>query len=540
MKDPGEKWPAVSSFKHFKKREEILIRPFIRLDSVTLSVGGQAVFENTNWNWESGQSWAIIGPNGSGKSILAEALCHRIQLLKGNIRYFFHNAEGEPFFEKGDVVIVSPGVHQELMHRYVGYYQARWESLEEGDSPLVSEFLSGHNIEHVSSLDVTPLKTPEEVYLERRSRAVKILGIGNLMDRRLHMLSNGEARKAFIVRALIQAPRLLILDDPFEGLDAESIDAVQTAVTEIIAAGETRVLLTLSEQDNIPEGITNLVHVSVMRVTGMIPAAMAKPAESQDDMPSPISTVRVADGFSCPADYEPSMGTTLMELKNVSVSYNDTKVLSGIDWKILQSQRWALLGPNGAGKTTLLSLIMADNPQAYANEIYLFGRRRGSGESIWEIKSRIGWMSPELQLYYRYGYNCMDVICSGFFDTIGLYRACTKGQRESAMEWLKVLGLKGSEGHPFHTMSAGEQRLTLLGRALVKSPELLVLDEPCQGLDKAHRSHINKMLDGLCEDKSLTMIYVTHHLDELPNSITHVMRLKDGQVAGVEINLGDD
>jgi len=272
-----------------------------------------------------------------------------------------------------------------------------------------------------------------------------------------------------------------------------------------------------------------------MGVTGMMPEGRVMPTAPEDDMPSPVSVVQAADGFSCPADYEPSMGITLMELKKVSVSYNGIKVLSGVDWKILQGQRWALLGPNGAGKTTLLSLIMADNPQAYANEIYLFGRRRGSGETIWEIKSRIGWMSPELQLYYRYGYTCMDVICSGFFDTIGLYRACTESQREAAIEWINLLGLKNYEAHQFHTMSLGEQRLALLGRALVKKPELLVLDEPCQGLDKAHRHYINNILDGLCEDKSLTMIYVTHHLDELPHAVTYVMRLREGKVEDVEI-----
>jgi molybdate transport system ATP-binding protein len=504
--------------------------PFITFENVTLSLDGQVVFENTSWDWEAGQNWAIIGPNGSGKSALAEALCHRTQLLKGSIRYFFRSMEGEPSFEKGEVIMVSPAVHQELIHRYCGYYQARWESLEEGDSPLVCDFLSGSSIEHISSPDVTPLKTPESICLERRFRAVNILGIAHLMGRRLHMLSNGEARKVFIVHALIQAPRLLILDDPLEGLDAESRDAVRNAITEIIMAGETHVLLTFSNPEDVPEGISHLVYASEMRVTGMMPAALAVPTSSQDVMPSPVSIIQSTDGFSCPADYEPSMGITMIELKKVSVSYNGIKVLSGIDWKILQGQRWALLGPNGAGKTTLLSLIMADNPQAYANEIYLFGRRRGSGESIWEIKSRIGWMSPELQLYYRYGFSCMDVICSGFFDTIGLYRACSNSQRESAMEWLKIFGLQNSEGHPFHTMSAGEQRLTLLGRALVKRPELLVLDEPCQGLDKAHRGYINNILDGLCEDKSLTIIYVTHHLEELPHCITHVMRLKDGQV----------
>jgi molybdate transport system ATP-binding protein len=189
-----------------------------------------------------------------------------------------------------------------------------------------------------------------------------------------------------------------------------------------------------------------------------------------------------------------------------------------------------VLGPNGAGKTTLLSLILADNPQAYANDITLFGRRRGSGESIWEIKQSIGWVAPELQLYYPKSATCLDVICSGFFDSVGLYRQCSAGQREVALSWMRRLSLSEQAETPLEQVSEGEQRRVLIARALVKGPALLVLDEPCQGLDADNRDRVLQAINWVGSRPETSMIYVTHRADELPPNITHVLRLNEGRV----------
>ena len=217
-------------------------------------------------------------------------------------------------------------------------------------------------------------------------------------------------------------------------------------------------------------------------------------------------------------------------MQNVSVSYNGTQVLERVNWTVQEGERWALLGPNGAGKTTLLSLILADNPQAYANDITLFGRRRGSGESIWEIKQKIGWVAPELQLYYRKSATCLDVVCSGFLDSVGLYRQCSAGQREAALSWMRRLSLSERAETPLEQVSEGEQRLVLIARALVKGPALLVLDEPCQGLDAGNRDRVLQAINWVGSRPETSMIYVTHRADELPPSITHVLRLNEGRV----------
>jgi molybdate transport system ATP-binding protein len=217
-------------------------------------------------------------------------------------------------------------------------------------------------------------------------------------------------------------------------------------------------------------------------------------------------------------------------MKDVSVGYKGVQVLEQVDWTVRQGENWALLGPNGAGKTTLLSLILGDNPQAYANDITLFGKRRGSGESIWDIKAHIGWVAPELHLYYPKHVSCSDVVCSGFFDSIGHYHKYSTQQHETAMAWMRRLGVEQYADLNFGELSEGEQRLVLITRALVKEPELLVLDEPCQGLDARHRDQVLQAVEGIGNHLNTSGIYVTHHLDALPSIITHVLRLEEGRV----------
>ena len=223
----------------------------------------------------------------------------------------------------------------------------------------------------------------------------------------------------------------------------------------------------------------------------------------------------------------------LVRMKNVNITYHRVKVLQHIDWTIKRQENWAVLGPNGSGKTTLLSLILGDNPQAYANDIVLFGRRKGTGESIWEIKEKIGFISPELHVHYPYRFSAFDVICSGFFDSIGLYRKCSDKMKRAARSWLKQLGMSAYAETRFGTLSDGIQRMILVARALVKNPQLLVLDEPCQGLDERNRRHIIGLVETVGRRMDTGIIYVTHDVDELPDIITHVLRLEDGKAVEI-------
>ncbi|MBT4496342.1 MAG: ATP-binding cassette domain-containing protein [Gemmatimonadetes bacterium] len=501
----------------------------IQLDKVTLRAGNRSLFPNTSWTIETGQHWAILGPNGSGKSLLASALCRQVQLSAGHIRFYFDgDGRSRSYFERGEVVRISPEDHAALTAG--SYHQARWNSIEGANSPIVADLLTGESIEHFSAYQVGPTQISPETYRQRRERAVALLGIDHLLGRRLLHLSNGEGRKLLLARALMQSPHLLILDDPFGGLDIESRRALARAVDQLITDDGPQLLILTSRPDEIPGRIEQVLGVDRCRIAArgtreeLLAGPFAKRLRSPEALstPSEISFPKLPDRAR---ENQP-----LVELKNTSITYDDVRILSAVDWTVRPGERWALLGSNGAGKSSLLSLILADNPQGYVNDITLFGRRRGSGESIWEIKRRIGWVAPELQRHYLPSSPCLRVVCSGFFDSVGLYRDSTDEQRAAARQWLRVLADEELADRPFGTVSAGEQRLVLLARALVKNPALLLLDEPCQGLDSAHRRRILHLLDALCLQTSIALVYVTHHPDEMPRAITHLLELDRGCV----------
>lgn len=212
-------------------------------------------------------------------------------------------------------------------------------------------------------------------------------------------------------------------------------------------------------------------------------------------------------------------------MKNTTVQYGKTVVLKNLNWTVRRGENWAITGPNGAGKTTLLSLITGDNLQAYANEIYLFGRRRGTGESIWEIRQQIGIISPELQIAYRKQINAAQVVVSGFFDSVGLYRRSTPEQWETAREWMEILSISHKAESPFDQLSCGEQRMVLLARAAVKLPLLLILDEPCQGLDPSNRQKILELTEFIGRHTRAHLLYVSHHPEEIPACVSKTLEL---------------
>ena len=211
----------------------------------------------------------------------------------------------------------------------------------------------------------------------------------------------------------------------------------------------------------------------------------------------------------------------LVEMRDVSVVYGERVVFEHLDWTVRAGERWLVAGPNGSGKTTLLAFVIGDHPQAYANDVRLFGVRRGTGESIWSIKRRIGWVSPELHACMDRGASVLDTVLSGLDDTPYLNGSRTPARVRRAREALASVGLSGAEAEPFGALSGGAQRLALLARAIVKRPPLLVLDEPCQNLDRPNRERFVALVDRLCADPATTLLYVTHLADTEPRCITH-------------------
>ncbi|GAB4341489.1 MAG: hypothetical protein Kow0099_18260 [Candidatus Abyssubacteria bacterium] len=337
-------------------------------------------------------------------------------------------------------------------------------------------------------------------------------------------------RKLLIARALLRRPMMLILDAPFVGLDYPSRRTLGKMIDDLMQTG-TRLVFVTSHADEIPRSITNVLWLeggtiraagsreSVMRALSSRKALICRSSTSL--APSPPARFR-SHAFPTPR--------VLVEIKNASVVYDDVELLKGINWRVREGENWALLGPNGSGKTTLLSLILADNPHSYTNDVRVFGKRRGSGETIWEIKKHIGLVSPDIQIHYHRHMTCHDVVCSGFHDSIGLYNACSDRQRRLVRLWMARLGLSDLVERKFDELSAGQQRMALVARAVVKHPRLMILDEPCQGLDPENRDIVLRTLDLIGRQGGSNLICVTHHLDEIPDSITHVLMLRNGRV----------
>ena len=215
----------------------------------------------------------------------------------------------------------------------------------------------------------------------------------------------------------------------------------------------------------------------------------------------------------------------LIRLDKVSVAFGDKPLLDEVEFQIDPGERVALVGLNGAGKSTLLSLLYGDNPQAYSLPVYLFDQKRGPGQSIWAIKEKIGFTSPELHAYYDQDLLARHVVWSGLTDTFHV-KPGTPQEFRMVTKWLfQYFGIEAYFNEPFSQLSTGIQRLILLMRALVKVPPVLLLDEPFQGFDQNLIQSCRELLDRLMSRES-TLIFITHFEAEAPSIVDQIFRLE--------------
>jgi len=468
----------------------------IYLRNVLLRLPELRFSKTVNWVINEGQQWAVIGPNGAGKSLLVDILQRKYAIKEGEI--------GTDIEGKWNELVKSIAFKDiySLADCRNAYYQQRWHSTETEEVPLVSELLKGYEDD------------------EQLKQLLSFFGIEDLLSKRLIFLSSGELRKFLIVRSMISCPRLLILDNPFIGLDAASRQLLVDMLRQMTELKTVQIVLLLSYPQDIPDMVT---HVLPVMGKTLYPVQSRQQFLADNTLQSclfpvldkgkPVTELPVIAG-------QPSRHEVTLRMDNVSIRYGNRTILKDLSWEVKNGEKWALSGPNGSGKSTLLSLVYADNPQSYANTIYLFDRKRGSGESIWEIKRRIGYVSPEMHLYYRQNVPGLQIVASGFFDSIGLYRKCNAEQESRALLWMEVFQVTHLKDRLFLTLSSGEQRLILLARAFVKDPDLLIMDEPLHGLDIHNKKRVTNIIQQFCSRDGKTLIYVTHYLNELPPIIT--------------------
>ena len=351
------------------------------------------------------------------------------------------------------------------------------------------------------------------------------LAFREALGRGFRQLSSGQNRKLLLLKALLGSSRFIVADCPFDGLDHDSSQELDTALRAV--AGDERLLfLLVRNQEDIAPWADYLAIFDKGKLVfhGVMAAGMARLQEM-----SAVS--RLFTGPLARQERADSGREELVRLRHGFAHYEDKALFSDLDLTINSGDHTLITGPNGCGKSTLLQMITGDHPKCYANDLTIFGRRRGSGESIWELKKDMGIVSPELHRAYRAPGSALQAVLSGLYDSIGLYTRPSDQDLRRARFWLAQVGMEDKGGTAFRRLHYGEQRLILIARSLIKLPKLLILDEPTQGLDQAARAALLDFLQYLAEKEGgPTILYVSHRQDEYRPFFRQRIRLEDYRV----------
>ncbi len=463
---------------------------------------------------DQGENMAIVGANGSGKSMLVDIIIGRHPLLGNDPEYDFSPSTKPLVSDNIKYVTFRDAYGGDNDRTY--YLQQRWNQQEiDASTPTVAERLE-------RAFLATGTDTPERRAMQQRLYA--LFRINQSLGKYIISLSSGELRKLKLTEVLMAQPRVLIMDNPFIGLDTETRQQLRSLLATLSEELDLQVVLVLSKSDDIPPFVSHVVEVKDR--VALPKVSLADYLAHRTPVPPRILSEEKAKAIEgLPYPDREFNAREVVRMKNVCIRYGKRTILKDLSWTVLNGEHWVLSGQNGAGKSTLLSLVCADNPQSYACDISLFGMERGSGESIWDIKKHIGYVSPEMHRAYQRDLPAIQIVASGLKDSIGLYVKPNPEEYDICRFWMGIFGLEGLENRTFLKLSSGEQRLLLLARAFVKDPELLILDEPLHGLDNNNRRLAKDVIDTFCKRNNKTLMMVSHYEDEYPACIDHHLRL---------------
>ena len=455
----------------------------ISIENLFFPINQKRSLRIDNWFLSEGKSALICGANGSGKSVFAQLLSGKLSSASGEIQFSRPDKLASVSFELEAEILAEDRYHNDS------------EFMEGGvDHGRVAREIIG-NGENLTSI-------------------CDLIGISYLLERPFKEISTGEARKVLIAKALIKSPELLILDEPLSGLDIKSRQEILELFNSLINQG-VQLLLFDFYNEELPTSISHLVYL----FEGNIVLEGPRKDVTQSSKWKTYTGFQIQLPHHLPDCYhydQLDVDCPFVETVDLEVAYNGKMVFKDLNWVFKSGEHWRISGPNGSGKSTLLSMISGDNPKAYGKDITLFGIKRGSGESIWDIKQHFGILSSSLHRDYRVSVTLLEAVVSGFYDSIGLYDKPTESQWRIGKEWIELLGMKGREQTPFSALSFGEQRRGLIVRAVVKLPLILLLDEPCLGLDNKNRSLVLTLIDYIATHSRTHILFVSHdYRDEL-------------------------
>nr|WP_315424631.1 ATP-binding cassette domain-containing protein [uncultured Pedobacter sp.] len=475
---------------------------FVSIKNLSLKFQQKAVLRDLNWTINPGENWVLGGISGSGKTSLAKIIAG-LQSAPGDVKIYF---DRESLLPAETLFVESWYQFKNLEGVANFYYQQRYTSQQAKETLTVHAELVGYGKE-------------KGLHFDQVEAILEALGFATFASSQLIELSSGEHKKLQLVKALWLKPQLLIIDQPYTGLDAASRKNLNILLDQ--AAEEGVQLILICNDTELPTCITSFAEIRDGQLVKV---------DALESLATEIHLREIPDFLKESPVYN---SDDIVKMVNVNISYGEKQVLKNINWEVKAGEKWLLQGHNGSGKSTLLSLVNGDHPQSYANELYLFGNRRGSGESIWDIKQHIGLISPEFHWYFDPTATVWQSIASGFYDTVGLFQQLPYTKSTQVDELVAYFGLTENKNELLTALPLGKQRLVLLARTIIKNPELLILDEPCQGLDQQQTKHFNQLVDELCSN-GMTLIYVGHFESQLPTCIEKRILLEKGEVKVVE------
>ena len=517
-----------------------MCKNLITIQNCRIENSNSTLIPSLSWKLNENEVWLVTGANGGGKADFLNALDGTLKITPntdGLYSNLFSASTELVSLEKAARLIQEERENDESDYLEAGVDHGRTGRvfIAQALNPQIKKGIAHDEL-------------PQAIKQLEGEPAVKLCGIEKILDRGLKYMSTGEIRRTLLARALISGKKLLILSDPFAGLDVQSrtilldfFDSIAKKNLNGNTGGQPHIILGMERWHEIPDAVTHVLEFCDKKVSYCGERAgyekllkergeEAAAGEEEKRQSFKDGFEELNGGFDTPASQALNHREecdVLVEMHNVNVGWDEHQVLRNLNWSLRRGEHWLVRGPNGSGKTTILELITGDNMQVFSNDIKLFGKRRGSGETIWDIKKRLGIVSYRLHVEYRMlgGTSLLAVIISGFRDSIGLYEAATDLEIATAKKWLALGGFAGRESENFGSLSYGEQRAILILRSAVKSPEILILDEPCHGLDEQYRSKILQLMELIGNGGTTTMLHVTHDPSEVLPCEKHILEL---------------
>jgi molybdate transport system ATP-binding protein len=490
-------------------------RPLIELQHCSLVLGDHTILDEVSFELRAGERWALIGTNGSGKTML-------LKMIRGDMWptptgrerrvYRFDGGAGEAASSKHLIAYVGA----ERQDKYVRY---------DWDLTVTQVVTTGLFDEDI------PLTKPSAAQRAKVDRMLRRFGLWGLRSRKLLSLSYGQRRLTLVARAFVSDAKVLLLDEVFNGLDIRAKEKLRKALE---APRERHAwIITSHRPEELPRNVT---HVARIQAGRMVSAAIARKNPLPDPPPQagegkrmsarkrilPLPSVSSPPPLAGEGRVGVSSSAWLLRMTHVTLYRDYRPVIRNLNWTVNRGEHWAVLGANGSGKSTLLSMIHGDLHPALGGIVERRGAPPGSPIAQW--KRRVGWVSPELQADHYLATSIEEIVISGRYSSVGLNDAPTASDRRAASRWLRFFGIEHLRNRGPRQVSYGQMRLALLARAMMNRPQLLLLDEPCTGLDGDVRCHVLDMLQRIAE-QGTQLVMAVHDASDIVPAVGNVLRI---------------